>query len=171
MLIGLAVRLIIPDTTALSARQALHRAGLLGLQDVRREVCWAFDLNETEAPHVAAERLLTVDVLVNYNKHRGRWWRGELETAPTGDAMAARWGRIIVEDREDPEPDRMQRVLTSRLRLTGLRVVRHATLWSLAFAAGDDADRRTQEAVRLLLANRHGQRATLLPNETSRIGA
>jgi hypothetical protein len=171
MLIGLAVRLIIPDTTALSARRALHQAGLLGLQDLRREVCWGFDLDETDHPQVIAERLLNVDVLVNYNKHRGRWWRGELEAAPVTEAVAARWGRIIVEDRDDPEPASMQRVLTSRLRLTGLRVARHATLWSLAFAAGDDADRRTQEAARLLLANRHGQRATLLPSEHSSIGA
>ncbi|HEV7216144.1 MAG TPA: hypothetical protein VGP33_13600 [Chloroflexota bacterium] len=171
MLIGLAVRLIIPDTTALSARRALHQAGLAGLQDVRREVCWGFDLDETEAPQIAAERLLNVDVLVNYNKHRGRWWRGELDAAPMGEAVALRWGRAIVEDRDDPEPASMQRVLTARLRLTGLRVVRHATLWSLAYASTDDVDRRTQDAVRLLLANRHGQRATLLPSENSSIVA
>ena len=162
MLLALAVRLIIPDTTALSACRALRQAGLPGLQDLRREMCWGFDLDATDAPQVAAERLLNIDVLVNYNKHRGRWWRGTLEAAPESGLTAVRWGRIIVEDRDDPEPDRMQRVLTSRLGLTGVRVRRHATLWSLAFAPTADAARLAQMAADVLLANRHGQIATVV---------
>lgn len=167
MLIGLAVRLIIPDTTALSARRALRQAGVFGLQDLRREVCWGFDLDEADDPYVAAERLLSIDVLVNYNKHRGRWWWGALEAAPANDATAFRWGQLIVEDRDDPEPDRMQRILTERLGITGLRVLRRATLWSLACVTADDAARLAQSAAELLLANRHGQRATLLPTGNS----
>lgn len=167
MLIGLAVRLIIPDTTALSARRALRQAGLSGLQDVRREVCWSFALDGTAAPQLVAERLLGIDVLVNYNKHRGRWWRGALEAVPAGDASAYRWGRLLVADRDDQEPARMQRILTARLGLAGLHVRRHATLWSLAFPPADDAARLTQAAAELLLANRHGQVAAVIGAGTS----
>ncbi|HEY8742010.1 MAG TPA: hypothetical protein VIU62_02860 [Chloroflexota bacterium] len=162
MLISLAVRLIIPDTTALSARRALRKAGLNDVQELRREVCWSFDVQEPgvspATPQAVAERLLSTDVLVNYNKHRGRWWHGGLDrAAPADDGSAHAWGRLLVEDRDDPEPVRMQRILTTRLGLSGIFVRRHGTLWSVGAVVGSDVVRLTNAAAHLLLTNPHGQ--------------
>jgi hypothetical protein len=158
MLIGLAVRLIIPDTTAVSARRALQRAGLTGLLDLRREVCWTFDVADDRAPQGVAERLRATDVLVNYNKHRARWWFGDLDAAaPPEQPPGLQWGLLLVEDRDDPEPARMQRVLTTRLAFTGIQVLRHATLWSLGVTVGTLTAEVTEHAAHLLLLNPHGQ--------------
>ena len=166
MLIGLAVRLIIPDTTALSARRALRQVGLTEVEELRREVCWSFDIQQfgdAAAPQAVAERLLSTDVLVNYNKHRGRWWLGGLElAAPTGDGTAHVWGRLLVAERDDPEPARMQRILTTRLGFSGVQVRRHGTLWSVGVAAGDDAQRVTRAAAQRLLTNPHGQTSEII---------
>ena len=162
MLIGLAVWLIIPDTTSLSARRALRQAGLTEVEELRREVCWSFDIQQPGdvpvTPQAVAERLLSIDVLVNYNKHRGRWWLGGLElAAPASDGTGQAWGRLLVEDRDDPEPARMQRILTTRLGFSGVHVRRHGTLWSIGVAAGSDAVRVTEAAAQRLLTNSHGQ--------------
>jgi hypothetical protein len=158
MLIGLAVRLIIPDTTAVSARRALQRAGLPELQDLRREVCWTFEVADDRAPQDVAERLMATDVLVNYNKHRARWWVGALDAAaPPEQPPGLQWGLLLVEDRDDPAPPQMQRVLTTRLGFTGLRVLRRATLWSIGVSVGAPPGQVTERAARLLLVNPHGQ--------------
>jgi hypothetical protein len=158
MLIGLAVRLIIPDTTAVSARRALRQAGLTEMQDLRREVCWTFDVADDQAPQAVAERLMATDVLVNYNKHRARWWSGTMDAAsPPEQPPGLQWGLLLVEDRDDPAPMQMQRVLTTRLGFTGLRVSRRATLWSIGVTIGAPASQVTERAARLLLVNPHGQ--------------
>jgi hypothetical protein len=170
MLIGIAVRLIIPDTTAVSARRALQQAGLHDLADLRREVCWGMDIAAGIPADPMAERLLTTDVLVNYNKHRGRWWLGSLEAVPAVEEAPARWGRLLVEDRDDPEPARMQRVLTARLGFAGVGVLRRATLWSIGVPAGLDVARVAQGAADLLLTNPHGQIARVIPPGPAPLG-
>lgn len=162
---SLAVRLIIPDTTAVSARQALRQAGLTDLTDIRREMCWSFDVDDSSVPERVAERLIASDVLVNYNKHRARWWLGSLEGDPAAlpqPDSAEPEGRLLVGDRDDPEPARMQRILTTRLGFSGLEVLRRATLWSISVLAGADVAQATQDAARLLLVNPHGQVAQLI---------
>ncbi|MGI8913581.1 MAG: hypothetical protein ACR2JY_07330 [Chloroflexota bacterium] len=163
MLIALAVRLIIPDTTAVSARRALRQAGLTELVELRREVCWGFEVGDAGAAQDVADRLLATDVLVNYNKHRGRWWAGELAAAqPPQPSVTRQWGALLVADRADPEPGQMQRLLTTRLGFHALRVRERATLWSIGVAGDEDANQVAQRAARLLLANPHGQVARLL---------
>ena len=171
MLIGLAVRLVIPDTTAVSARQALRQAGLHDLLDLRREECWGFAVDDGNTPQIIAERLLATDILVNYNKHRGRWWEGPLAAAAPGDESPTQhWGRLLVEDRDDPQPAHMQQMLTARLGYTGIRVLRRATLWSVGVAAGADVARVTQRAADLLLVNTHGQLAQLVSAGSGQYG-
>ena len=170
MLIGIAVRLLIPDTTAVSARRALQGQGLGELRDLRREVCWEFDAEgDVEA---TAARLLRTDVLVNQNKCRARWWRGPLEAAdaaaPAGAALPA--ACLLVEARDDPELPAMQRVLSARLGFAGLRVLRHATLWLVVGTAGTDGPELARRAARMLLVNPHGQLGTVLGAGPSPVG-
>lgn len=163
MLIGLAVRLIIPDTTAVSARRALQQAGLVELLELRREVCWSFDVEGTQNPQDVASRLLATDLLVNFNKHRGRWWFGSLDAAsPPEQLPTFHWGRLLVEDRDDPAPGQMQQVLTTRLGFAGVRVLRHATLWSVGVGIGAQPNLCTERAAQLLLLNPHGQTGSVL---------
>lgn len=164
MLISLAVRLIIPDTTSVSAARALRQAGLRELGSLRREVCWEFETDDDTAPEDLASRLLTADVLVNYNKHRGRWWLGTLEACPESAAneRALRWAALLVEDRDNAEPARMQRLLTGRLGFSALRVRRNGTLWWTGVDPSADAGAVADRTAATLLVNRHGQRGRVL---------
>lgn len=173
MLISLAVRLLIPDTTASTARRALQAHGLDQLTELRREVGWSFAVEAEQPALVAAlaERLIAADVLVNQNKERARWWTGPLEAATpplAAGSAGPRWAAVLVEDRDDGEIARMQRLLTSRLGFTDLEVARHGTLWWVGAPAAEDAVARL--AAERLLANPHGQTYTVLSGGPSPVG-
>ncbi|GEM_PF-1865063 len=161
MLISLAVRLLIPDTTAISALRSLRQQSLAALLELRREVCWGFDIaSDVEA---AVDRLLRTDVLVNQNKHRVRWWAGDLELAPSvNGAGLLHAASVLVESRDDPDVPAMQQLLSRRLGFADLRVVRHGTLWHVVTADGGSSATLARHAIDALLANPHGQIATLL---------
>jgi hypothetical protein len=164
MLIGLAVRLLIPDTTAVSAWRALRQAGLPELVELRREVCWGCDVEDPAVADAVAGRLLTADVLVNHNKHRGRWWRGPLEAIGSPEAPGGnmRWGGLLVEERDDPEIPRMQALLGRRLGFVGIGIARHGTVWWAGLPVGGDVVGAMERAAELLLVNSHGQTARLV---------
>lgn len=172
---GLAVRLLIPDTTALTAQRALERQGLSELTDLRREVCWGFEVETPSAEDLAAlaGRLGAADVLANQNTQRPRWWRGPLEAAvadfPFGAGVAC-WAGLLVEDRDDPMPAHMQRLLTTRLGFREVQIRRHATLWWVRTDSGPDTLEVAARAGELLLANPHGQTARVLPERPNPVG-
>lgn len=173
MLISLAVRLLIPDTTASTARRALQGHGLEGLAELRREVGWSFVV-EAEQPALVAAlagRLIAADVLVNQNKERARWWAGPLDAATSPLAAGTggmQWAAVLVEDRDDGLIARMQRLLTTRLGFEGLEVARHGTLWWVG--APPDVDSVARLAAERLLANPHGQTYAVLPGGPSPVG-
>lgn len=164
MLIGLAVRLLIPDTTAASACRALRQGGLPELIELRREVCWGCQVEDPADVDRVTQRLLSADVLVNHNKHRGRWWRGALEAIGPSEAPddARRLGGLLVEERDDPEIPRMQALLRSRLGFGGIGIARHGTVWWAVLPTGVDVPRALERAAALLLVNPHGQTARVV---------
>lgn len=173
MLISLAVRLLIPDTTASTARRALQGHGLEQLAELRREVAWSFAVEAEQPALVAAvaERLIAADVLVNQNKERARWWAGPLDAASPPLAAGSGWlpwAAVLVEDRDDGQIARMQRLLTARLGFEGLEVARHGTLWWVG--ALTDVDSVARLAAERLLANPHGQTYVVLPSGPSPVG-
>lgn len=172
-MISLAVRLLIPDAAAVSARRALQAHGLRQLADLQREQGWSFDADNVEASDAEqiATRLLTADVIVNQNKHRARWWLGTLEQAVEQErALDDSVACLLVETRDDPDIPALQRLLTARLGFKGLRVVRHATLWWVGGAAPAEPPEVAKQAASGLLVNVHGQTVTVLVRGPSPVG-
>ncbi len=169
--ITIAVRLIIPDTAAITARRALTRAGLATLDGLAREVCWTVTSRELSA-EACAQRLMNVDVIVNRNKHRARWWLGALEQAPLlpGERDGQRTALLLVESYEAAEVPWLQHILSERLRLAGVNVERQATLWHVRALAGTSASEVAMQAASALLANPHAQRASLFGEVLASMG-
>ncbi|MCL4544798.1 MAG: hypothetical protein M1118_09430 [Chloroflexi bacterium] len=163
--LSLLVRLIIPDTAAISARRALQRHPRSGLEDLLREIGWEFETDLTDEDELAklAERLTHTDVLVNYNKHRVRWIQGGLQTAsrPSG-APLQRVAGILVTDLTDGETGKAEHILQARLGFAGVHVVRRSTLWWVVAYPDASPLQVAQHARDQLLVNAQSQRSCIL---------
>lgn len=167
--VELDVRSIIPDSTAVTTRQALVRLGFGSIVDVHRVQRWRFSFDAGEADALAS-RLERVDVLVNANKHRAvtRILDGTAteHRAPQGPRarLECRSVWVAVESLPDSRAVAMLSVLRDRLGFDRLTGCASTELWRLDVAAGSlqEAIGAGREAMRALLVNPQFQRGYLL---------
>jgi phosphoribosylformylglycinamidine (FGAM) synthase PurS component len=173
--IELLVHLIIPDSTATTAKHALHRLGMRALEEVRRYERWLFTFegDSGEWPSLG-ERLCGVDVLVNANKHKATAalapHGGDLGTLPVAQKsnhVIPQW--IFVQSAHDPRANSVHRVLCERLDFATLRRSDRWDLWLLGVAGNDRAAARSvaERAVEKLLANPQFQTAKVFAPDGS----
>lgn len=167
--VELDVRSIIPDSTAVTARQALGRLGLTKIVDVHRVQRWRFAFDGGDAEELAA-RLERVDVLVNANKHRAatRILGGTAEEhrppqspRPRTSARAV-W--VAVAARHDARAASMLSVLRDRLGFDRLAGCTLTELWRLDVAVDSPQEAREvgRAAMHALLVNPQFQHGYLL---------
>ena len=136
MLVGLKI----PDSTALSARQALHEMGFRQLMGLARYAYYSFDV-EGSADQFR-KKISGVDILVNANKHSVSF------------AMPKEGIRALVRDRE--QPIGLMNTLRERLGMGEIKTMDAGTLWAFSIDGKNQkeaAKRMTEE----LLVNPHYQ--------------
>lgn len=150
----LAVRLKVPDTTALSALDILTRKmGLEGeLVGLLREDLWRFRLDTGDADAAAARVAAwaeSLTALVNPNKHRAR-----IEVRPPQSEPQT--VRVRVEDRVNVRGASMAAFLRKRLGAPDLLELAAGTRWTLRFSPDVENPRASAEAIAVTRARREG---------------
>ncbi|MDD9953557.1 MAG: hypothetical protein OXR66_04420 [Candidatus Woesearchaeota archaeon] len=135
---ALIVNLVVPDTTAITARKTLARMGI-SLENVKRSEYYSF-----EADSDLFENVSTCDVLVNVNKHTAS---KELEKQDG-------WTYILVKDK-DPATN-LQTMLNTRFNF-GIHTLEKGVIWALPCTV-EQAKNITEE----LLHNPHYQEYSIL---------
>lgn len=145
MKVELFVRLIIPDTIAITALNAMKKMGF-EVKSVVRQDYYSFEITENKD---FEERIKKVDVLVNYNKHRAA---NRLE----------KYGNVnVLVKNTDDQNEGLLNVLRNRLGFNEIKSIVKGTLWSLSIDAGDPlaiAEKITND----LLYNKHYQEIEVL---------
>jgi hypothetical protein len=135
------------------------------IHQLSRELAWEFDTAELPQPtaEALARRLTQTDVLVNFNKHRARWWIGPINEAPfPRPAPSQCIAGLLVSNRDDSEAHRILHILQHRLGFYEISAARHATLWWITTAKQSNPIPIATYARDMLLANPASQEATVL---------
>ena len=141
MLVGLKI----PDSTALSARQALHEMGFRQLSGLARYAYYSFEVEGSAEQF--RKKISGVDILANANKHSVSF------------GMPREGIRALVQDRE--KPDGLMSTLRERLGVREIKGMGVGTLWVFSIdgkSQKEAAKRMTEE----LLVNPHYQRYSFL---------
>ena len=139
----LFVRLKVVDTTALTALTAIQEMGFKEVVDVKRDLYYAF-----ESSSDVSKELVSVDVLVNANKHAARF---------SADVKGV---GILVTDMDD-DCGALLHTLTERLGISGISHVTRGVFWTLQFKDGVEGKEIAEKIARGLLSNEHYQKYSL----------
>ncbi len=150
MEIELLVRLVIPDTTAITAFHTLKRIGFSGLARLKREDYFKFRANNQDFREISS-KLGNTDILVNANKNRFEAVK-DSEKPPLSESDV----RVLVQDRDNKDSG-MLSVLRNRLGLKELEDMEKGVLWTFTLDKPDDKEKLAREMTERLLANKHYQ--------------
>jgi len=148
MEIELLVRLVIPDTTAITAFHTLKRIGFSQLKKLKREDYFRFKVNGSDFERMS-KKLGNTDILVNANKNRFETVRDSKKPEPGKNEV-----RVLVQD-VDNKDGGMLSVLRNRLGLKELDEMEKGVLWTMEFDRKEDKIAR--EIAEKLLSNKHYQ--------------
>jgi len=149
MEIEMLVRLVIPDTTAITAFHTLERMGFSGLKKLRREDYYKFRARSSDFRKIS-KRLGNTDILVNANKNRFETIQDGKKPEPKENEI-----RILVQD-TDSRDEGMLSVLRNRLGLKELEGMERGVLWTLTLDT-EDREKTANEIAERFLANKHYQ--------------
>ena len=137
--VELFVGLKVPDTTALTAKQTMHRMGYKNVKKVVRETYYRFTI---EGDAKAFEKKISkVDILVNANKNTARF------SAQEEKGVVA----VLV---KDSGGEGLLSTLNDRLGLSEIVSVEKGVYWALSI----DGSKKDAEAIgKELLSNKHFQ--------------
>jgi len=147
----LFVRLIIPDSTAITAFHTLERMGYTHLKKLKRESYYKFyaegDYNKFKG------EIGKVDILVNYNKDRFIVKKPEEKFE---DDNEFRNVKVLVKNTGDDAADLLS-TLKERLGFNNIKKIERGILWTLSFEKQEKAEETAKQITEKLLANRHYQ--------------
>jgi len=147
--IEMIVSLKVPDTTAITALQTLHKIGFKKIKDAKRSDYYKFFF-EGDSPRFMAD-ISKVDILVNANKH-------SCEFSVKKDGSL----KVLVKNINGDGAGILS-TLKNRLGFRSLASVEKGTLWSLTIDADDkEKTRIAEKAARELLINENYQEFSIL---------
>lgn len=142
--VEMTVGLKVPDTTAITALQTLHKIGFSNIKDVRKSDYYMFSIEGNEEKFKS--QICKVDILVNANKHAY-----DFQIPKDNNA------KILVKNIND-DGSSLLSTLKKRLGFKNIEKVEKAILWSLAIDADENEARKIAEkAATELLINAHYQ--------------
>lgn len=112
------VSLLIPDTTALTALNALKKLGF-DIEEIKRYNYYSFEYDESLLPDFD-DNIVKSDILVNANKHHAEVKEANMSGSSKG---------VLVTD-DDDECKGILNTLTNALGFKGLKSVRKGTYWT-----------------------------------------
>ncbi len=159
MEIEMTVRLVIPDTTALTAFHAIEKMGIKNVRKLSREDYYRFGC-EGDFKKLSAE-LGKTDIIVNANKHR---YTARRSGEPMGNGFQGlKTFHVIVHD-TDGDFSGLLSTLRDRLGFKGISSVEKGVLWSLGMEASSEkeAEKTARDVAEGLLSNKHYQSYNLI---------
>jgi phosphoribosylformylglycinamidine (FGAM) synthase PurS component len=155
MEIEMTVRLLVPDTTSITAFHTLEKMGMKEIKRLRREDYYRF--SGTGDFDKAIWELSKADVIVNANKHRCRAMRPGGGFGEGFPGMHTVW--VLVKDDGGGMDGQLLSTLRDRLGISSVSRVERGVLWTMGVgvATRKDAERVASEAAEGLLSNRHSQ--------------
>lgn len=143
------VRLKVPDTTAITTLQTLHKIGFNKIKDVERADYYKFSVEGSEEKF--KKQICKVDILVNANKH-----------AYDFEVKKDNKVKILVKNIDDNGSGLLS-TLKNRLGFKNIKRVEKAVLWGLTI----EADKKeliniAEKAAKDLLANENYQEYRIL---------
>ncbi len=147
--IEMIVSLKVPDTTAITALQTLHKLGFSKIKDVKRSDYYRFLMEGDEQKF--RENISKVDILVNANKH-------SFDFSAKKDSMI----KILVKNIND-DGSGLLSTLKNRLGFDKIKKAEKGVLWSISIEADEkEAKNIAEKAAKELLVNEHYQEYTIL---------
>lgn len=147
--VEMTVSLKVPDNTAITALQTLHKIGFDRIKDVKKSDYCRFFIEGSEEKFKS--QICKVDILVNANKH-----------AYSFQILKDNNVKILVKNIND-DGSSLLPTLKNRLGFKNIEKVEKATLWSLAIDADENEARKIAEkAAKGLLANENYQEYVIL---------
>ncbi|RMF06031.1 hypothetical protein D6764_03325 [Candidatus Woesearchaeota archaeon] len=145
--VELFVRLIIPDTTAITALNTLKKLGF-PLTKLSREDYYQFVLDANADAEAFADRIKKVDVLVNANKHRA-------ETTINSHKEKEDFGILVMNSDDDCAG--ILKTLKERLGFAEIKSMKRGTYWTFEAEPGADREKLAHDIAKALLYNPHYQ--------------
>ncbi len=153
MEIEMTVRLLIPDTTAITTFHAIEKMGIGSVRKLKRDDYYKFGCDGDFKK--VSEDLGKVDVIVNANKHK--YFAKKPGEPFSGDFEGMSNVRVLVQDIDDKDGGLLS-MLKERLGFTNVSSVEKGVLWTLGIdASGDEAENVAKEVAENLLSNKHCQ--------------
>ena len=147
--VEMIVSLKVPDTTAITVMQTLHKIGFGKIKDVKRADYYKFYFEGYEQKF--KNSISKVDTLVNANKHL-------FEFSIKNDGQA----KLLVKNINDGGSGILS-TLKNRLGFNNIKKVEKGTLWSLRADANEKEARKIAEkAAKELLVNENYQEYIIL---------
>lgn len=143
------VRLKVPDTTAITALQALQKIGFSSVKGVKREDYYRFLVEGNDEKF--KKEICKADILVNANKH-------SCDFTVKKDSTI----KISVKNIND-DGSSVLSTLKNRLGFKTIKKVEKTVLWSLSIDANEsEAKKIAEKAAKELLVNEHYQEYEIL---------
>lgn len=142
--VEMVVRLKVPDTTAITTLQTLHKIGFNKIKDVERADYYRFSAEGNEEKF--KKQICRVDILVNANKH-----------AYDFEVKKDNKVKILVKNIDD-DGSSLLSTLKNRLGFKNIKRVEKAVLWDLIIEADEkEAIKIAEKAAKDLLVNENYQ--------------
>lgn len=147
--IEMIVSLKVPDTTAITALQTLHKIGFNKIRDVKRADYYRFSVEG--GVEKFKEKISKVDILINANKH-------SFDFSVKRDSTI----KLLVKNINDDGASLLS-TLKNRLGFDTVKKVEKGVLWSLLIEAEEKEARKIAENAAMdLLVNEHYQEFVIL---------
>ena len=145
----MVVSLKVPDTTAITALQTLHKIGFKKITDVKRGDYYKFSVEGDEEKFM--DNISKADIIVNANKHSFDFSISKNSTI-----------KVLVKNINDNGSGLLS-TLKNRLGFANIKKIEKGVLWSLAVDAEEkDARKIAEKAAKDLLVNEHYQEYKIL---------
>lgn len=148
-IVEMIVTLKVPDTTAITALQTLHKLGFNKIKDLKRYFYYRFDVDGDE--EAFKNKISKVDILVNANKHSF-----DFEIKNDG------FTKVLVKNTDD-DGSGLLSTLKNRLGFNSIKKTESAIMWGLLIEGNEKESKKTAEkAAKDLLVNEHYQEYKIL---------
>ena len=159
MEIEMTVRLLVPDTTALTAFHTIEKMGIKSVRRLTREDYYKFGCEGDF--ETLSSKLGKTDIIVNANKHK---YKARRPGEPMGEGFPGlRTVRVIVYDTDNSDGGLLP-ILRDRLGFSGVMSVEKGVLWSLGIESEsrEEAEGIARDVAEGLLSNKHYQSYNLI---------
>ena len=145
----MTVSLKMPDATAITALQTLHKIGFSKISGIKRSDYYKFSIEGDLGKF--KDDICKVDILVNANKHSCSF------SIPRENDV-----KILVKNIND-DGSSILSTLKNRLGFNGIKKIEKGTLWSLSVDADENESRKiADKAAKELLVNENYQEYEIL---------